>query len=104
MSTYAWARILDDAATISIMNDAEFAEYWSALGKALRIASRAAAASRRGRLTPEATGVCASCHKPIYFLPEGRDLPGGGWHHMSGAEAFACKTSVIVPAPEGEQQ
>jgi hypothetical protein len=57
----------------------------------------------RRQAAPEATGVCASCRKPIKFLPDAVDLPGGRWHHMSGAEALACHAVPVVPAPEEDQ-
>jgi hypothetical protein len=37
INTYAWARILDDEVTIAAMSDAEFAEFWAALGRAIRV-------------------------------------------------------------------
>jgi hypothetical protein len=41
INNFAWARILDDTETIAAMSDSEFAEFWTATGRALRIASRA---------------------------------------------------------------
>ena len=52
INTYAWARILDDASPIAAMDDAEFAEFWAGLGRAMRIACLAAG-RQDGQRQPE---------------------------------------------------
>jgi hypothetical protein len=62
IDTYAWARILSDVPAIAAMSDAEFAEFWTALGRAVRVASRAA--SRPRWPVDEATDTPRGIHLP----------------------------------------
>lgn len=39
MDSFAWARVLEDLSAIGAMTDAEFDEFWTSLGKALRVAT-----------------------------------------------------------------
>lgn len=89
INTYAWARILDDASPVAAMDDAEFAEFWAGLGRAMRIACLAAARLDVTNETPP-----AAVSAPFY-----PDCSTCG-HNASGVVAYRC--SALVPYPEGD--